>query len=967
MKEIILYVCTPFKRFFFFSLWLLAMVAPACAQQYSYTNYDIKDGLAGSTVNGMTQDKSGFIWFSTETGLSRFDGTKFKNFRREDGLPSNETFAVFADSKSRIWIISYKNTICYYWKGKIYNEQNDTTLRKLKFTYEINGIAEDAAGNLLVGTQREAFVISAGLNTVKFYARVPGKHEIVGLDFKPVAGVGVAFPSTLVSAKMGQYFSYLVHQDDRNFSQSITTVFFSYMGSRLAIQYNKVAPIHYLNLPKGARVKPVDDSIVAVMNTAGHGARFFNTYIKQYTAEFLQGYTVNDVFRDIEGNIWFSTKESGVFKLSPAVLRSFFFNTNPIPVAVLSIFKSGKDLLVGTNKAQCWKLDPSEVLNFNRIDAKDNERSPLLKSNWEKPLFINYASSDFLHFAKQRATDIKTLMFFHDTVLVSDCGGVYLAHLRDGTLIKYLRKGRTTCAYKQDSLYYIGTLNGLYTTTNGEEVTYLGDKNSLFRNRISSFATDEDSTLWIATYENGIVGYRNGSVIVNITEKNGGLSSNICRCLYRSGNTLWVGTEKGLNKVDMTGKEKYKVTGRFSMADGLTSDIVNAIYVEGSNVYVGTANGLVCFDETKVPQRSLCYLRMTDIRVSEKSYDPETLSFKLPHADNNISFEFVGISFLSEGSISYQYRLRGMNDQWKITSIPVLSYPSLPSGKYTLEVIAINKFNNKSGLMVREFEIRKSLSEEIWFRMLMLILVTGIIWLLVLARFRSVKRKEAEQNRVQQQLLELEHMALRAQMNPHFIFNCLNSVQHHIMQQDTMGANIYLSQFADLVRQTLDNAPRTHIMLSEEIAYLTSYLELEKLQIGDELSYDITVDPALDRNKIKVPNMVIQPYVENAIKHGVGHLDTGGTIQVQFRLLNGANVLECVIEDNGPGIERTLVIDQESKRLHTSKGLSITQNRIQTLNQLSGSANRINVRLEEVSPAAVNKGTRVVLHFPLSY
>ncbi|WP_162903314.1 sensor histidine kinase [Taibaiella koreensis] len=955
----------PFKLFFLSLLYLLSVVAPVYAQRYSYTNYDIKDGLAGSTVNGMTQDKSGFIWFSTETGLSRFDGTKFKNFRREDGLPSNETFAVYADTKSRIWIIPYKNTICYYWNGKIYNDQNDTTLRKLRFTYEVNGIAEDAAGNLLVETQREAFVIYAGRHTVKFYAKVPEKYEIGGLDFKPVAGVGGRFPATMISARMGQNFNYLAHPDNRNFSKSSAAVFFSYLDSSLAILYNSTAPAYYLKLPREARVKIVDDSIVAIMNTPGNGARFFNIYRKQFTAQFLRGYTIHDVFRDIEGNIWFSTKESGVFKLSPAVFRSFFFTTNPIPVAVLSIFKCGKELLVGTNKAQCWKLYPTEGLNFSRINLKDNERSPLLKSSWEEPLFINYASSDYLHFAKRRATDIKTLMFFHDTVLISNCDGVFLSNLRDGTLLKCLHKGRATCAYRHEGLYYIGTLNGLYTTTNEGEEVYLGNSNSLFRNRISSFAADKEGTLWIATYENGIVGYRNGSVTVNITQTNGGLNSNICRCLYRSGNTLWVGTEKGLNKVDMTGIEKYKVTGRFSMADGLTSDIVNAIYVNGPEVYVGTANGLVRFNETKVPQHSICYLRMTDIRVSEKSYDPEAPSFELPHADNNISFEFVGISFLSEGNIRYQYRLRGMNDQWKVTSVPILTYPSLPSGKYTLEIIAVNKFNDKSELMVREFEIRKSLPEEIWFRVLILVLITGIIWLLVLARFSMAKKKEAERSRVQQQLLELEHMALRAQMNPHFIFNCLNSIQHHIMQQDTMGANIYLSQFADLVRQTLNNAPRTHIMLSEEIAYLTSYMELEKLQIGDELSYSITVDPALNRSKIKVPNMVIQPYVENAIKHGIGRLAAGGTILVQFRLQRSTNVLECIIEDNGPGMAQTLAMDRESKRLHASKGLSITQNRIQTLNQLSGSQNKINVRLEEVSPDAINKGTRVILHFPL--
>ena len=118
------------------------------AQDFSYTRYDIKDGLAGSSVFCAAQDKEGFMWFGTESGLSRFDGVHFKNFTTEDGLPDNEIIGLFCDSKGRMWMMPFRNSICYYYNGKLHTQQNDPLLNKFQLTSNLFFIAEDKSGNL---------------------------------------------------------------------------------------------------------------------------------------------------------------------------------------------------------------------------------------------------------------------------------------------------------------------------------------------------------------------------------------------------------------------------------------------------------------------------------------------------------------------------------------------------------------------------------------------------------------------------------------------------------------------------------------------------------------------------------------------------------------------------------------------------------------------------------------------------
>lgn len=946
-------------------LSILLTTLTSFSQQYSYTHYSTKDGLAGSTVHGIAQDHDGFLWFATETGLSRFDGTHFQNYTRADGLPSNEIFGVFVDSKNRVWFTSFQNAICYYWKGKIYNQQNDRLLKKLNFTSIVSSLAENLKGEILIGCTSvdEYYLLKADSEIVK----LSNTRFDIAYGIPTFKARVVSLPQTI--QKLVKYHdAYYPPLKKTKFTSTNRAYLFWKNRSYSALYFpvNNQPGYSFWLSPETRHIEYLDDSTLAIIGHNSGGVKLFNLNKRQYIASYLPEYTVHTVFKDIEGCLWFSTKEAGVFRLTNPTFKNLAFYDKKHQLSVISIQKMHDGIYVGSDHSRYWKLQPTQAdmrLNNWYYPVKVNADIGFLTKKLNGQL-INYSSSNFFRFAIRNPQSLKTLFTFNDTLLISSSLDASLFHIPSGRKIRQLHYGRTTTAYKHENTYYIGTLNGLYTITEQGKKVYLGDENPLFKSRISTFAKDDRGVLWIATYDAGVIGYKNGKIIANITQRKGNLSSDICRCIFISGDMLWVGTEKGLNKIDLS-TGRYTTTEKFTANDGLGSDIINTIYAEGDMIYVGTPSGLTYFDQNKVPKHSICYIRLTGVSVSGRPQNPEENHLALENADNNIRFEFSGISFLSSGDITYKYRLLGLDNEWRTVKERILNYPLLPSGKYTLQLQAINKFNEPSDVLNYSFEIKKSLQEKPWFIASLYIIASIIIWIALQWRIRQIRKKEKAKRTINQKIASLEQMALRAQMNPHFIFNCLNSIQHYIIKQDVKGANFYLTQFADLVRKTLENSSKINVPLSEEISYLSHYLELERLQLANRFEYFI--DAEIDnKDQIMIPNMVIQPYIENAVKHGVSQLKEGGLIKLTFSYDSNQNVLECIVEDNGAGITYMREKQRQEKNTHLSKGMSITSSRIEILNQLYPGDEFISVQVSDVHESVSESGTRITLRFPLN-
>ena len=235
---------------------------------------------------------------------------------------------------------------------------------------------------------------------------------------------------------------------------------------------------------------------------------------------------------------------------------------------------------------------------------------------------------------------------------------------------------------------------------------------------------------------------------------------------------------------------------------------------------------------------------------------------------------------------------------------------------------------------------------------------------IVKARAQAEKR-EAEKilMTTKQKMADVEMQALRAQMNPHFIFNCLNSINRYIVKSDQATASLYLTRFAKLIRLILDNSNSKNITLSNELEALKLYIEMEALRFDKKFSYRITIDQNISPDSVELPPLIIQPYVENAIWHGLLHKDAGGHLLIHISLIN-ESMLVCEIEDNGVGREKAKEMKSKSATSRKSLGMKLTEDRLALLNKHA----ELNASIEIKDLVLDNGdagGTKVILKIPV--
>ena len=945
-----------FKRLIGF-LPLLTGLLTACtshAQEYNYIHYDVKDGLAGSTVFDLCQDKDGFIWFATEAGISRFDGTHFKNFTTTDGLPETEIIKLFADSKGRIWMAPFKNNICYYYNGKIHNQENDPLLKKIKLVSVVGVLQESTDHNIAFMSDKDLIILRSDTLINVFSARV-GMHNYSLLRPNPLGN------------------GFQLNLDDSCFTITdglIKNVSCAAVGRDVVLNKNLQQFRNSLKITAEDFTPGVDN--VLFSSTWDGTWMIDTTTFDHYEELFLKGKQTSHALVDKEKNIWFTTLGEGVYKLASREFKTYYFKKNQTS-EIFSLTKIKDKLYAGTGFGRVYVQNGAviDTLNFQKefehsLNYNSTNRVTSLKQIKDGTLMIG---SDGLlikktlkaAFPNPRIYAIKSIDQLENGLLLVGTGRrTLLVDAEKLITLDTIWPYRTTSVCSYNNAYYIGTVNGLYIVTKDKRARYMGDVFPSLRQRISYFCKSPDGNLWIGTYGAGILCMKNDQVINQITTQNG-ISSNICRTLFVNNNFLWAGTDKGLNKINIS-QTPYPVT-IYCTTDGLPTDIINAVYVEGNTIYVGSPAGLTFFDETKVTNYSKCNLRILDISVANKT-QPLQHSYRLRYRENSLKISYAGISFKSGGNIWYRYRLKGLTNLWDSTSQTVLEYPSLPPGSYEFELIAVNKKGIVSNPVNISFIVETPFWQTLPFQVLIIVVAILITWILVAWRFSILRKEEQERSSVQQKLNELEQMALRAQMNPHFIFNCLNSIQNFIITNDLEASNWYLSEFAHLIRQTLDNSEKGTISITNEIKYLKRYLELEMMRFGHSFSYNIEIVPDIDCDLVNIPTMILQPYIENSIRHGIRYKENGGG-HIDIKFQKSGEGFICIIQDNGIGRKKSSEYKSQMHVEYQSKGMSLTAERINILNRQL--IDPITIEITDLTDAQDQAlGTRITIHFPFS-
>jgi len=882
---------------------------------------------------------------------------------------------MFTDSKGRVWMAPFRNSICYYYKGSFHNQQNDTLLGRLRLRSKVEQYAEDRAGNILAATRSALFLLK---NDGSFREFDSIRHEPV----RDCGGISTGPDGHFLVQSGPMVYTF----DGDGFSpyypipiESSTPVYMSMNRDGIIWRRDSDdAVIHSfsggntVHLPferasyRHNSFGSLDDSLFYFNEFTG--ALEYNLHTGR-SRRFLPGRQVSRTFRDASGSLWFTTLGQGIYRLNSDEFRTIGLATpEKEPCSIYALHKLGNRLLVGDNHNYFFVLRLPDLAIDRIVTLTVPSKNKVLGFDIApngnvyiaSDLGVEYMTPDFRRIFYNPVALKSCVRMDSSRLLVASYWGAGIFDLNSARITDTLWRERSSCVWDHRDTALVGTLNGLYAVAPDKSVRFLGENIPFFRKRISAMSGSADGTLWVASYDAGVVGYREGKIIAHFSKQDG-LTSDICRTLCVNGYSLWIGTDKGLTKINLD-RPGYPMH-HYTSQDGLGSDIVNSIYVDGAVTYVGTPSGLSFFDEKKIDVSEGCRLLLLSINNSNRERLADSAGLVLPYTDKHLRLEFAGISYRSVGDITYRYRLLGLDTTWRSTKETVLEYPTLPSGTYELQLEATNKFGLKSDILPLRFAVETPWWQTYWFTGVVIAAFLSLIWLFVSLRIRQIRHRQQEKERLNQRMMEMEHMALQAQMNPHFIFNCLNSIQQYIFDQDIFAANKYLTGFAKLIRATLQNSTKPFIVLSEEISYLSGYLSLEKLRFKEKMDYVIEVDPALHGGAYLVPPMLIQPYVENSMRHGLRHKTQGkGLIQIRFR--HEGTRLSVVVEDNGIGRKGAAAFKTREHIEYQSKGMSLTADRIRMINsryQDSIRAEVIDLEDESGRPA----GTRVVIEFPL--
>jgi signal transduction histidine kinase len=307
--------------------------------------------------------------------------------------------------------------------------------------------------------------------------------------------------------------------------------------------------------------------------------------------------------------------------------------------------------------------------------------------------------------------------------------------------------------------------------------------------------------------------------------------------------------------------------------------------------------------------------------------------------------------------IEYEYNQK-VHLPWQTTKEPFVKFNNSPSARYTFEVLAINNSQQTSSIFL-EFKVDLPWWRSWWFWASCFVAMFGLFY----GREKFLQFWAAEEQRHVKQVTELELRTLQLQMNPHFVFNALNAVQSFIVTHDSISANNYLSKFAHLIRLFLDSSRSKYISLSDEVKLLSLYTEMEMLRFDNKFDFSLNVAPDVNRF-VEIPTMMLQPFVENAINHGLRYSTKKGSLKIDF--YNQGKHLVCRVEDTGVGRERAKQIQSKSRKGYKSQGLKIMEERLKIFNLISDSDIQFSIgdKIKNPTDPETDVGTLVEIKFP---
>jgi ligand-binding sensor domain-containing protein len=1000
---------------YLFPLILLLSVAGLRAQPLLFENYSSQQGLSQNSCYSIAQDADGFMWFGTQDGLNRYDGKEFKPYLPQTAegkkLPSNYISTLFFSKDENLLWVGTMGGLCLYLPGSrslAAIEEVFPFALPLKTT-AIKAINSFAAGEYWIATYNSG-LIYVNTKTKKLQSYLSDaafKNQMSSIIFHNGKIIAATLHALFILTRTANGFKPEALLPAYNFPEIKALHSFNgklWIGTLTDGCYYIEAPMtsisdirHFNTGAGGIGCFTTDASGNLWIGSRGSGVirytpatgQLVTAIHNRYDSRSLEKNFVLSLFTDRQGIMWCGLSGAGLAKYDPLKFQihtTQHEDDNPKSLPdnmVFDIFRSSAGhYYVGTqnNGIAAWDRQNGSFTPIagtsisgapaNTIyDITEDDQQNLWIASWaglmefdpDTKQMVSYRGK--ISLPSEKFYTILKLKNADSLLLMGEDGAVFFS-LRDYSwhpcLDNILQNNLFTGRY-----IYEDSNNVLWICTTGAGLVKYDTKTRIseiiepVRNiSVNARHLLEDGNLfWIAT-DNGIVVYdtKTGKIVRHILPNNEN-ASKVCYAIQKDkSGDFWVSSNTGLYRIShltYTVEKHYNLGNglsflEYNTACGLTAD-------EGALLF-GGVDGITEINPSLIKENTYTPAPLiTGITVNKKAVGIAGLHLR--YNENFIAINFTVPNFSNESNNLFMWRLKGLNGTWSSpTPINSATFAGLPPGDYTFELRAANSDGKWApGITSLPLVIRAPWWQTWAFRIAAALLLAVLIFYFVRKRIQSLRKEAA----LKQQMAELEMKGLHAQMNPHFIFNSLNSIKEMIWSDDKQNASRYLSKFAQLIRTGLEQSKQTFITVEQCRDHLQQYLDMEKLRF-EGFSYSIITDEKLDVHEAKIAPLLVQPLVENAIWHGLGNKD--GDRQLFIRFLGDSHNLSCEIEDNGIGIRQLVKNKQNTIRTHHSLGIANIKERLEKLNEKYNMKCSLTITDKSDEATKTGSGTIAVLH-----
>ncbi len=951
------------------------------AQQYNSYSFNELYHFSENTIYDISQDEKGYFWLGTSNGLFQFNGNDFTNYQYPDF--AKEYTNIKIDKKGQVWFLNFGGQV-FYLKQNIptlftdfesegnfvqdYFFEEDSSILFFKQEGEVvyRNKMDSSTPQALYQTNDNYKIISCKQNGTTLLLYTIGRANLSD-GSKPLRVVELNTLSKQSTIKKEYTIPknnnslMVIHEKDKSFLLNTSQFIKLYelnesLSLVLEISTESVSGINGLQFTNDQYWLLTKNGLL-VYDSSGT--------LKNHS---FKHYSISTIFRDIENNLWGCSLNKGIEIISNQSIRS----QKLIGTEVLhTTYTENGNSFYSDYDGHFYQLKPNgEVLQINHPEIVKTHFSYNQKDGFIYFDHSNHAYNtttqtfekidqpivfkDITPLNKNVAvitTSVKSALMYKNRSNLITINDLYHLGIDIGTEQHFpeIRNKRCTksVAVQGKSQFYIAYIDGLYGYSNNQNpVEILFEGSPIL---VTEMITD-NSGIWVTTKNNQVL-FINKNKVIKHFQLNQSYHNLILQDAF-----LYLINKESISRLNINNGH----IDTFGVEDGLLNEPILNAFIHNDTLQILSAHHvqqLPC--NYKKPEGHAPQVFISGIRVNNN--DRNLKELQLNYNENNLTIVFHGMSISSRKKQVFEYRLNH-SESWTTTlnSAPFAQFNNLAPGFYTFELRCKGIDGQYSEIRSINFSVLPHFTQTWWFISILVLSVIAIVFGLMRWRMRMVTQKNKlkhDQNTLKKDLYKSKIAAIRSQMNPHFMFNALNTIQQFIIANQQDIASEYLADFADLMRKYLDQSKSESIQLSEEMDTLNIYLRLEQLRYNHELNFSITSDPNISISHTYIPVMLIQPFVENGIKHGLLHKE--GMKQLSIHFSREENQIVCTIIDNGIGRKASGEINAAKKIRHTSFATSAIDERVKLVNK--GYSGQLSIEIEDLYENQKASGTKVIL------